>query len=295
MSEKEHFVPDDAPAEEPTAERLANIKEKLLNPKYLPSFAEVATVWKYDYNWLEDCRDDKKVSPWEFLTKEFIEAVANYLLGRLEELVKDRHEPMVILEAGAGDGRLAHFLQEKMDELHPGKVKIIPTDTYKWVENGSVQIVFPVERVNNNQEALQNYQPTIVICSWMLADEDWSAGFRAAESVEEYILFGEEDNLVSGKCWDTWGYNPVPFLYNPDEPDKSLKKWEEDIDVDAVELYEKRKNQLSPFKADGFERVNLQQVSEQQVNMYTLPRPKECDYQPWNNRTTAVSFRRIYK
>ncbi len=57
----------------------------------------------------------------------YIASLAHYLSKRASLL--RGHRKFVILEVGAGDGRLCHFLQMKLNEMgHGDTIEIIPTD-----------------------------------------------------------------------------------------------------------------------------------------------------------------------
>lgn len=247
------------------------MRDKLRNdPFFMPTFEELKKhlgrfrryLPKDDPEWQEELRkwidlvEDRTHPIYEIWTKEYINAFGNYLAKRVEELGGTEERPIVILEVGAGNGKLTHFLQEKMDELMPKRVKIVASDSGDW----KIPSVFPVDNISHS-EALQKYQPAIVIFSWMPWRYDCTADFRAAKSVDEYILIGE----ASGCCgdeWLTWG----------------------DVWVLGEEEYEKHKNELPPFEADGFESIWHEDLEKLQFS--------RIDITEGNSTSTTTSFRR---
>lgn len=263
-SEPLHQEKEGEQERELTAEEM---RKKLRDPYFLPSFKELArhlTAFRGysrhdigEWQKWNDLVSDKEHPIFEFWTKEYIHALSTYLAQRVEALGGTEENPTVILEVGAGDGRLTHFLQEKMNELMPGKVKIIATDSSDW----KIPLAFPVEKMSHN-EALEKYKPKIVISSWMPYQYDWTADFRAAESVDEYILIGEADGGCCGDEWLTWG-----------------QKWTFD-----EEERERRENQLPPYEQDGFEKVYQDDLSDLQLS--------RIDVFEGKSTTRTVSFRR---
>jgi len=208
---------------------------------------------------------------YEVLTKEYIHALATYLedrinalqghakqnffaaklraiLGGLRTLVgklpmmgwyrkrqqhmqEEKHpkKPVTILEVGAGDGRLTHFLEEELNRRHVRGFRILATDGRQW----HIRPRYPVTNENVDM-ALWDYEPEIVLACWMPRNEDWTAEMRKTPSVQEYILIGPKDSGTCGNDEETWGTN-FP------------------------------KQTPAPYSAEGFERVNLPDLSELQM------------------------------
>jgi hypothetical protein len=59
-------------------------------------------------------------SCYELWTREYIFGLAQYLLDRITAMDRNGHGPMetIILDVGAGDGRLSYFLRCAMGEIH---------------------------------------------------------------------------------------------------------------------------------------------------------------------------------
>src|SRR3989338_3888823 len=138
-------------------------------------------------------------------TKEFIEMFSHYLLAS----VTDKNA--CILDVGAGNGALTHWLRKK-------GMNVIAVDNKSWLkrlERPEIAhrlkfniLPFPDWVLDMNfKKAIDIYQPEIIISSWMPSQDDWSYDFRACPSVKEYILIGEPavDNYLD-KCGEkeTW-------------------------------------------------------------------------------------------
>jgi len=205
--------------------------KKFKDPAYLLTVEEVTQAFKdEDYNdfewiWSKFFSLKEKNPVFELLTKEFVESFSNYLEARIQELSPKDGSPVTILEVNAGNGRLTHFLKQRLDNKVPGKFVITATDSY----SGEFDITpfFPVEAIDY-KKALQIHKPQIVISCWMPYATDFSQDFRSTPSVQEYIVIGE--NEVVGDPWKTWGLE---------------------------DTYTEDKNELPPFEKDGFEKNEL--------------------------------------
>lgn len=147
---------------------------------------------------------------YEILTKEYIEALAAYLEERIRVLREKTGKTVTILEVGAGDGRLTHFLREELDRRGVMGYRIIASDGGQW----RIAPHYPVER-EDVATAVWDFEPQIVLACWMLRNEDWTKQMRTP-SVEEYILIGPKDSGTCGIDDETWGMNqteekPAPY------------------------------------------------------------------------------------
>jgi len=180
---------------------------------------------------------------YEFLTSDFVNLLAKYLIDRVELLQRAQLKKKVvkILEVGAGDGRLTYFLREAMADLP--HVDIMATDLRKNAtpEAETSRCFAPVYSFGY-REALEKFRPNIVICSWMPMGIDWTASFREQTNVSEYVLIGETDWGVCGHPLKTWGMRV---------PGSSTGH-------DVCPSYE----------VDGFHRVPLGDVSDVQLSRY---------------------------
>ena len=258
------------PGRELTAEE---IRKKLRDPNFLPSHKLLAKYFKFDrenrYNdpeWKKwfSFMNESKHPVYEIWTKEYIHAFGTYLAQRVMELGGTEGNPTAILEVCAGDGRLTHFLQEKMNELKLKKVKLIASDS----GDSDMPQVFPVENIDH-KKALGKHKPRIVICSWMPAQYDCTAAFRATKNVDEYILIGRANSGFCGDEWQTWGKNRIPKNRFPDN----------------MEVWKQRQNQLPPYKQDGFKKVYMNDLMLMQLSRLNIVSE--------NLRTRTVSFKKI--
>ena len=229
----------------------------------------------------------RREDSYELWTKEYIFGLAQYLLDRIAEM--NRHSASsstvpvktIILDVGAGDGRLAYFLRRAMKEIEQQSTKrkkntitslpkIIATDDGSWkapIYSNSNQHI-QVEQLSAD-ESLNKYgseeqndgtpQRLIVLCSWMPPMIDWTALFRKKQ-VDEYILIGEADNGSCGDNWHTWGN--YDFCDEEQEVEQQPKV---------------------PYESDCYRRVNLDKLSLLQFSRFDCKQSKE---------SMTVSFRR---
>lgn len=195
---------------------------------------------------------------------------------------------------------ISHLDPKQNPAAHPTMLPtIVATDDGSWnspMDRYNLNSFSPsddqpsVERISAI-ESLRKYGPTIdnykyrrliVLCSWMPPGQDWTADFRrplvdndrkaiVSESgdmdddkkdidrrvVEEYILIGEADNGTCGHNWYTWG--------NPD-------------------FHTATNENTPPHSRDGYERVDLEELSVLQFSRFDCQRSSE---------SKTVSFRRI--
>lgn len=191
---------------------------------------------------------------YEIFNEEYINAFADYFVGKIEEHGASEDQPLVILEIGAGNGRLHHFLQQKLEEKAPRKTKVFATDSGTMALKND----FPVEQLTHD-EALKKYSPDIVIFSWMPFGVDCTKDIRQFDSVKEYILIGEADGGCCGDPWETWGRN---LSYNQGN------------------------NKKPPYEADQFKKEYLDDLSKLQINRnFGSPGCSVC--------SMTVSFKRM--
>lgn len=196
---------------------------------------------------------------YEFWTEEYVSTLADYLLDRTKEYDGDT----VILDIGAGDGTLVHFLDMYMSEKVGGQrqstaqtfktnrvQKTLRKPTIIAVDDGSwnIEPKAPVETLDYI-EALEKFKPhksgakahqLILITSWMPMFVDWTQSFRDYQ-VDEYILIGQKDNGNCGNNWLTWG--------------------NEDYLEDGNEAF-------APYKKDGYYRKDLDDLSRLQFSRF---------------------------
>ena len=245
---------------------IEEIREKMNDPEFLPSYDVLTKHFESFIPIALHCHDDEYVrwnelidvknkGIYEIWTAEYIHAFGQYLAHRMDELGATAEKPAIILEVGAGNGRLSHFLQEELDQIAPGKAKVIASDSGKW----NIQADFPVINVPLT-EALSEYQPQIVLVSWMPYGSDFTADIRATNSVVEYILIGEADGGNSGDDWLTWGIRS-PF--------------DDDQNQEPI---------IPPYELDGYIKVNLEDLKKFQLSRTNVTEGR--------NLTETVSFRK---
>lgn len=221
---------------------VKNINQQLDNHNFLPRYKQVEKFFDSWMQWYDFCFNSKKPI-FEILTEEYLNALTNYCAKRIERYGASTKNPLLILEVGAGSGRLSYFLQKKLNELISGMVKVVATDSGKL----NIKPEFAVEKATCKQ-ALKKYQPDIVLCSWMPYQIDFSADFRQTDSVKEYILIGETDGGCCGDDWNTWGY------------------------LSSSKDNQKNKTEnLTPYQADGFIRKDLVELSRFQICRTDFP------------------------
>jgi hypothetical protein len=219
--------PETPPQQELTPEQL---RQKLRDPNFLPTRKQITNAFQTLDQWINFCFKENQV--FEFLNEEYLNALAHYFVGKIQEYGASKERPLVILEIGAGNGRLSHFLRQKLEERAPGQTKVVATDSGAW----NLKSDFPVEQLKHD-EAMKKYNPDIVVISWMPYNTDLSKDIRKFDSVQEYILIGESDGGCCGDPWETWGIN-----------------WLDD-----------KAGQMPPYKAEGFVRENLHNLSLLQI------------------------------
>lgn len=91
------------------------------------------------------------------------------------------------LEIAAGDGTLSRFLRDAGTE-------ITATDDHSW---SAVQFPADVERLDA-RAALQQYAPTVVVCSWPPAGNGFERHVFETESVQRYVVIGNRQTAGWG-------------------------------------------------------------------------------------------------
>jgi hypothetical protein len=172
----------------------------------------------------------------EIWSEEYIDAFGEYLAGRAQEMGATKDKPLRVLEVGAGDGRLTYFLRQRLAERAPDLVSVIATDLKSW--RGITPVIDDIETASC-EEAVKKYEPQIVIWSWPPPGVDHTSEIRRTESVEEYIIIGEDAGGCCGDPWLTWGFG------------KSIEHGKV----------------IPPYEADGFEQQWLEALSNYNLSM----------------------------
>lgn len=105
------------------------------------------------------------------------------LVERLAALIGDRQT----VEIAAGDGTLSRFLGQ-------AGVNIVATDDHSWASRVDHSGVIRQDAV----AALRMRQPSVVVCSWPPADNDFEQEVFRTRSVELYVVVGSRHEHAAG-------------------------------------------------------------------------------------------------
>ncbi|MFZ4858374.1 MAG: SAM-dependent methyltransferase [Desulfuromonadaceae bacterium] len=111
------------------------------------------------------------------------------LISELALLVGNR----TCLEIAAGDGTLTRFLIDR-------GVAVTATDDHSWTHEVSYPD-FVLKR--NAQEALREYTPEVVICSWPPAGNGFEQQVFRTKTVQMYIVISSRHRFAAGN-WDDY-------------------------------------------------------------------------------------------
>ncbi|CAM43440.1 conserved hypothetical protein [Leishmania braziliensis MHOM/BR/75/M2904] len=143
-------------------------------------------------------------------TQELVDSVANYLVERHALITEEKAKSAPILFLGARTGKFGALL----NATKKLPVPVIHThespnmNPYLLVIPQNKQAEFkpnPIVKMKN-QAALEKYEPSIVLFSDMIMNNDPTSQIRQQGSVREYVYFGVPDSYCEGHGWDTWGY-----------------------------------------------------------------------------------------
>ncbi len=174
------------------------------DPLYLPTLAELKIAFPLSESYPTDSVEFPWITPsygkfqtelhnFQVYTQEFIASLAIYLAERIKVTYDTTSQTVLLLEVGAGDGRLTHFLKPKLAELIAADQLVCrAVDTKEWEENKQTNVSSEVEKLDYlTALTLAAGQPTIVISCWMTCFGEWTADFRRAPQVFEYLLIGD--------------------------------------------------------------------------------------------------------
>lgn len=116
-------------------------------------------------------------------------------IRELAKEIKDMN-PEIILEVGAGEGLLGKYLGKEL-----GK-EIILTDDYSWWEREDIKIENKDIIRKDYKDAICEYNPDLIIASWIPYKRWWTKEFRDCRSVKGYILIGEGPGGCTGSDMD---------------------------------------------------------------------------------------------
>ena len=196
------------------------LREKLRDVRYLPTHAEVLQIPKMERenSWRRDFFDH------EVWNREYVEALADHIIeaARRSGVASNAGGKFVVVEAGAGSGRLSYFLRQIVGArlIAPAKMEIIAID--KTLEHALPEA--EVEEIKI-KEAGEKYKPDMVICSWPASIQQDIAEIK---SVREFIFIGESE-LVP--FYDRDGENEfVEFAGFKSRELTGVKKWQTGIE-----------------------------------------------------------------
>lgn len=110
------------------------------------------------------------------------------LIDSLAELVGNRS----CLEIAAGDGTLTRFLSGR-------GITITATDDYSWKH----AVKYPGAVIKQDaREALREYAPEVVLCSWPPAGNTFEQQVFRSKSVQMYIVIGSRHTFAAGNWSD---------------------------------------------------------------------------------------------
>ena len=165
---------------------------RLTDPGYLPTVAECARGLEAGLF----LRFVEKMGYYELYTQEYLAGLASYLQPWIDAAARRSGKQATVLEVGAGNGRLAHFLEALV------RGRVIATDNGDYEE---IRPCFPVVKMGY-AEAISYFDPQIIICSWMPYQKDWTGAFRTPET-QLYVLIG--DPLRCGDGLGTYGVDGI--------------------------------------------------------------------------------------
>lgn len=111
------------------------------------------------------------------------------LVDKLAELIDSR----TCLEIAAGDGTLTRFMTDR-------GAKITACDDYSWKH----EVDYPAFVIKQGaKEALLEYSPEVVLCSWPPAGNSFERQVFRTRSVQLYIVIGSRHRFAAGN-WDEY-------------------------------------------------------------------------------------------
>lgn len=171
-------------------------------------------------------------------TEEFVTTLAEYCKERLQTVYSNEigtRKDAPILMLGSNSGKLTFLLNQTKicpvpfiassdrPNFNPYLLSIPPNKQRDFVTR-------PIQKMKDG-EALEKYQPTMVLLSNMKANIDLTSTVRRFGCVKEYLTIGIPDSYSEGHGWDTFG---------------------------APHLRDKADRTTTPaFMADGFERMRI--------------------------------------
>ena len=121
---------------------------------------------------------------------EFVQGLAN----KIRDI-----DAKTILEVGAGRGIISKYVGNVLNK------KIILTDSYGWWKyygrTKNIELADVLKRTYI--DAIEEFEPDLIIASWIPFDECWTKDFRKYPFVKGYLLIGEGKGGATG-CLEDW-------------------------------------------------------------------------------------------
>jgi len=249
---------------------------------------DVCVRWE---RWVRGEEPDSTLQ-YEILTSDLIRALAAWVrASSVAGAGAPSTEPLRVLEVGAGDGRLSHYLREALRENSPASdgalsVVVVATDSGER----SIPACAPgAVEVLDYRDALRRHAPQLVLCCWMPLGQDWTAAFRECASVSSFLLLGEADDGCSGQPWATWGFDAdgaqADHSSSGDSSGTSDAESSCSEDPDSWKRVYQHSAHTTPWGLEGWTRRAVPSIGEQQIGRTDAP---------WCARrhSTAVCFSR---
>ena len=133
-------------------------------------------LWGRTLRWRGGKGGGKGDSCYELWTREYVFELAQYLLDRIAEMNHDQNcsKETIILDVGAGDGRLSYFLRRAMEEIH------LPTNdcrTSPALQNEPLPLSLSIPNPKLNAAIQQTTLPTIIATD----DGSWNSSSPAMD------------------------------------------------------------------------------------------------------------------
>jgi hypothetical protein len=152
----------------------------------------------------------------ELYSNELITHLFQYLKERVKHYNnnKGEREDLVVLEVGAGNGKLTAALKKKFEEdASTASSSSSPRLVFHATDIRPPKTTTTVKRMNSRR-AITKYKPSFVICAWMPSGVDLTSDMRQSTFTTEYILIGPPNTSNSGDAWATWGISSPELVEN---------------------------------------------------------------------------------
>ncbi len=185
---------------------------RLMNPcieellPYSEVVRRVSDVEKYKYAAMKNYKKMNALIPgpfdlFDWASRHMIYQLPNVeFVDKLSNKIRDIGAKN-ILEVGSGSGVICKYISNILNN------KITLTDSYEWWEHDgrtkNMECTGVLKR--NYVEAIEEFEPDLIIASWIPYDTCWTKDFRKYPFVKGYIIIGEDRGNATGseEDWDT--------------------------------------------------------------------------------------------